>query len=68
MKKLIIQISPDGSIKSRTENIKWKQCMKYMSIVDNLTEARIVDSEFTSEYNETEITETQNVLLEERYE
>lgn len=53
-KKVQIRIYPNGSVESKTLNIKGKNCEKYIEILEKLTEAKTVNSEFTSEYYEIE--------------
>ncbi|MBR2175645.1 MAG: DUF2997 domain-containing protein [Clostridia bacterium] len=58
-KQIIIRIGKDGTIKAETKNIKGKKCLGYLTAVEALTQARTVDSEFTSEYYEqTEFIQT----------
>ena len=53
-KQLIIKIDKDGTVNAKTIGIKGKQCEKYISIIENLTESQTVDSEYTEEYYESE--------------
>lgn len=53
-KQIEIRIYKDGTIKSKTKNIKGKSCMKYLKLLENISEAQVVDSEFTKEYYEVE--------------
>ena len=48
----------------RTKNIKGKQCLKYLLPLEQLLDAKIVDSDFTSEYYETEMGETNTEELQ----
>ena len=58
MKKQIkIRVYPDGTIKSQTVNIKGKTCLKYIKEIENLTNAKTVQSEFTEEYYQNQIVE-----------
>lgn len=52
-KQIRIRIYPDGRIESQTVNIKGKTCLKYIKPLESLLDAKVVDSEFTSEYYET---------------
>ncbi len=55
MKKQIeIRIFPDGKIETVTHNMKGKTCLKYLQTLEQLLQARVVDSDFTSEYYEQE--------------
>ena len=67
-RQLQIRIYPDGRIESKTLNVKGRQCEKYLETMEKLTEARVIDSEYTSEYYENEnLLEEQNtVRLEEQ--
>ena len=61
-KQIKIRIYPDGKIESQTVNIKGKSCLKYIQPLESLLEAKIVDSEFTQEYYESN-----NVIVETEY-
>lgn len=65
MKQIQIKILPNGEIKAETVGIKGKKCMKYIPEIERLTNAKVIDSDFTKEYlergNELEI----NNVLEE---
>lgn len=54
MKQIQIKISPNGEIEAETLGIKGKKCLKYIAEVERLTNARVVDSDFTKEYLESE--------------
>lgn len=52
MKQILIRILPNGEIKAETVGIKGKKCMKYIPEIERLTNAKVVDSDFTKEYLE----------------
>ena len=52
MKQLKISIHPDGTVQAATEGIKGKACRDYVKVLEQLTGARAVDSEYTPEYYE----------------
>lgn len=54
MKQIQIKISPDGHIQAETIGIKGKKCMKYIPEIERLTNAVVIDSDFTNEYLETD--------------
>lgn len=54
MKQLLIKISPTGEIDVETKGLKGKSCLKYISEIEKMTDARVVDSDFTKEYYEAE--------------
>jgi len=56
-KQIQIRIFPDGHIETVTKNIKGKQCLKYLQPLEQLLDAQVTDSEFTSEYYESEVEE-----------
>lgn len=62
MKQLKIRLFPDGKVQGETEGIKGKGCLDYVNILEQLTGARAVDSDYTDEYYEQE-----NSLTEENY-
>lgn len=50
MKQIVIKILPNGEIKAETLGVKGGQCLKYIDIIEKLTNAKVTDSEFTAEY------------------
>lgn len=60
-----IRIGKDGNIQSETHGIKGRKCLKYLEILQELLQAQVVDSQFTSEFlmTETEETETETITL-----
>lgn len=53
-KQLRVQIFQNGQIQAEVLGIKGKKCTDYISILEELLEAETIDSEYTSEYYETE--------------
>lgn len=45
-----IRIYPDGRIESETVNIKGKECLKHIKGIEQLTDSKVIKSEFTEEY------------------
>ena len=54
MKKIKLRIYADGKIEAETSGIKGKACLDYISILESMTGATTVDSDFTAEYREQE--------------
>lgn len=54
-KKIQIRIMPDGTVESKTINIKGKACTKYAKIISDLTDSKIIDQHYTEEYYEEEV-------------
>ena len=53
-KQLIIKIRKDGTIEAQTKGIKGKKCEDYIKLIEELTDSKVVDKQYTSEYYETE--------------
>ena len=53
-KKLIIKIKKDGSIEAETKGIKGKKCENYVKLIEELTDSKVIDKEYTSEFYENE--------------
>ncbi len=53
-KQITIRIFPDGKIETKTMGMKGKTCLKYIKPLEQMLDARVVDSEYTPEYYETE--------------
>ncbi len=52
MSKITLRIYPDGKVQAETHGIKGKACLNYIAIIEQLTGAKTVDSDFTEEYHE----------------
>lgn len=69
MGKIKIRIYPDGIIQAETNGIKGKKCTDYKKIISNLTGAKIIEEQYTSEYYEevknNEVEEIRRINLSE---
>ena len=54
MKQLKIRIFSNGMVQTETEGIKGRACLNYVKVLEQLTGARAVDSDYTAEYYEQE--------------
>ncbi|MBU3130637.1 DUF2997 domain-containing protein [Clostridium tagluense] len=66
-KQIKLRIYPDGIVQGEVEGIKGKKCTEYIGIIEKLLDAKVVDSEYTSEYYEREmieIYEEENVKID----
>lgn len=54
MAQIDIKIRPDGKIEAETFGIKGKKCIDYLKIIEKLTNAKVYDSDYTSEYFEVD--------------
>lgn len=50
MKQVQLRIFPNGKIEAETHGVKGKACLDYIKIIEQLTGARTIDSDFTDEY------------------
>jgi hypothetical protein len=66
-KQIKLRIYPDGIVQAEVAGIKGKKCTEYIGIIEKLLDAKVVDSEYTSEYYEREmieIYEEENVKID----
>jgi len=54
-KRLEVRIHPDGTIEAKTSGVKGRECTDYLSLIEELLEARTIESSFTNEYYQTEL-------------
>ena len=54
MATMQIRIYPDGKVQGDIDGIKGKRCTDYIGIIEELTEGRTWQSDFTEEFYETE--------------
>lgn len=64
MKQIVIRIYPNGRIETETHNIKGKTCLDYIEPLETLLDAKVIDSEFTSDYYEHEVNDNNNLNFE----
>ena len=67
MAQIEIKIKPDGKIEAETFGVKGKKCMDYLKLIEQLTNAKVYDSDYTADYFEEEIinNSSANTLVEE---
>jgi len=53
-KKLKIRIKPDGTIEAETLGIKGQACTNYIKILEEMLDAKTMESTYTSEFYEHE--------------
>ena len=53
MASLKIRIKPNGEIDAETVGLKGEDCLAYIGILEELTQAQTVESSFTDEYRQT---------------
>lgn len=54
-KRIRFEITASGEIRAKTLGMKGEECLDYVELMEQLLDARAVDSQFTEEYNETKI-------------
>ncbi len=64
MQQITLRIYPDGKIEAETHGVKGKACLDYIKIIEQLTSARTVDSDYTGEYYETDVLQNNNAIEE----
>ncbi len=57
-KRVQLRIFPDGRVQAEVQGIKGKACTSYISILEELVKAEVVDSSYTPEYFENETVHT----------
>lgn len=54
MKQIKIRIGSNGAIEAETLGMKGKECLQYLTRIENMANATTIDSEFTKEYYEND--------------
>lgn len=67
-KKIRIEITPSGEIRAKTLGMTGEECLDYVEVIEQLLDAKSVDSEFTEEFLEhrikQQVKETQQIKRE----
>ncbi len=53
-KKLKIKLLPNGEIQMETHGVKGKKCLDYIDVLKKLVDVKILDTQLSQEYYETE--------------
>ncbi len=53
-KTISVRIFPDGTVQAETHGIKGKKCNNYLKVIEEILQAKTVNSEYTDEYYQTE--------------
>ncbi len=53
-KKLQIKLLPNGEIQMETQGVKGKKCLDYIEILKKIVDVKILDTQLSQEYYETE--------------
>lgn len=68
MATIQIQIFPDGRVQGSVNGIKGKRCTDYIKIIEELTQSRTYESDYTKEFYENETVSAQQNIFEEEWE
>lgn len=60
VKKIQFRITTDGSVRAETIGIKGPSCAAFVTLFEQLTDARAADSAFTAEYFQRAVEEQGN--------
>ncbi|SCY60876.1 DUF2997 domain-containing protein [Microbacterium sp. LKL04] len=66
MKKLVVQLRPDGSVAAETFGMTGAECLDYIEQLEALLEAETTSSQFTEDYTRTGATASDSLLQEDR--
>jgi hypothetical protein len=66
MKRITLRIRRDGIVEAETHGMKGRECLPYITQLEELLEAEAFDSHYTEEYYEAAETEEQTVVQEQQ--
>lgn len=66
-KKLQIKLLPNGEIQMETHGIKGKKCLDYIEVLKKLVDVKILDTQLSQEYYETETEVSEGETTEVRF-
>lgn len=66
MPQIEIKITPNGKIEAETHGVKGKKCMDYLKMIEQLTNAKVYDSDYTEDfYMQEELADNINLTISE---
>ena len=66
-KKLKIKLLPNGEIQMETHGVKGKKCLDYIEVLKKLVDVKILDTQLSQEYYETETEVSEGETTEIRF-
>lgn len=51
--RVVVTVGADGVVTARTEGVYGQRCLDYIEVLENLLEARAVESSYTEDYSRT---------------
>lgn len=66
MKRITLRIRRDGTVEAETHGMKGRECLPYITQLEDMLEAEAVDSDYTQDYYDAVETEEQTVVQEEQ--
>jgi DUF2997 family protein len=66
MKKITLRIRRDGTVEAETHGMKGRECLPYITQLEDLLEAEAIDSDYTEDYYDAVEAEEQTVVQEEQ--
>ncbi|GGM65505.1 hypothetical protein GCM10007977_078840 [Dactylosporangium sucinum] len=57
--RIIVTVSSDGTVNAQTEGVHGGACLDYIAVLEDLLEARTVDSTYTADYTRTTTAQVQ---------
>lgn len=66
MKKLVVQLRPDGSVAAETFGMTGAECLDYIEQLEALLDAETISSQFTEDYTRVASAASDSLLQEDR--
>ncbi len=66
MKKLVVQLRPDGSVAAETFGMTGAECLDYIEQLEALLDAETTSSQFTEDYTRTRAAASDSFFQEDR--
>ncbi|CAL4858431.1 DUF2997 domain-containing protein [Microbacterium sp. MM2322] len=66
MKKLVVQLRPDGSVAAETFGMTGAECLDYIEQLEALLDAETSSSQFTEDYTRVASAASDSLLQEDR--
>jgi len=66
MKKLVVQLRPDGSVAAETFGMTGPECLDYIEQLEALLDAETTSSQFTEDYTRVAAQASDPLLQEDR--
>jgi hypothetical protein len=52
-RRIVVTVAPDGTVTAETRGVVGEECLDYVAVLEDLLDARVVESAYTADFHRT---------------